>query len=141
MPDTDFTSGLMATTPGTSDIAGDVFGALGKSLMTSPGNDPFKNFGSALQSGNAGRTADEKKRLLIQALRGKGYSDQQIQTYLTNPQLASLMLGGSSSDTDADVMSGTPNMGAVTPGAGLSAGGGPDLSFGLSPLKNLFGGL
>lgn len=120
--------------PGPYDAAGDVFGALGKSLMTSPGNDPLRGFGGAIQGVNNAQTASEKTRQLIQTLRGKGLTDQQIQAAISNPSLLSGLSGSLTSDTDVMAM----------PTGGLSANPspGPIVSPGnLMSFGNLFGGL
>lgn len=92
-PDSSATSGAVTdpatATPSSGFDIGNVLGALGKSLMTSPGNNPLKNFGTAMQQTNA----DVQKQALLQKLKAMGMTDQQIALYSSNPTLLATLLG------------------------------------------------
>lgn len=125
-----FGTGMMGAPRTGYDVAASGLGALGRSLLTSPGNAPLQNLGTEVQRANTANAANDKQAL-IRALKAAGLSDLDAMTLATNPQAAMALLGGQSSGSFA------------SPGTSMAGSGSSD-TFGsmgaptLPPLGNSF---
>ena len=140
---TPFTAGLMGGGGGGVDV-GTVLGALGQSLLTSTRQNPFQNFGTALDRANKQADEQNSRAALVAVLIKSGMSPTEAQAYAMNPvaaklaievqgtakgeaaaRRASAIMGGLGSD-DASGSGATPKMSPDAPGgpaAGVSLNG------------------
>lgn len=71
---------------------GNIMHALGKSLMSSPRNNPMQGFGGALNSLAQAQQGGDQRKMLFELLKRAGFSDQEAQMYSSNPQLAQMAM-------------------------------------------------
>jgi hypothetical protein len=85
-------AGLLGLTGGKNSFAADTLESVGKSLMTSPRNNPLAGMGKAMQGVQQSNAADAQRRTLMQILKNAGFSDEDAMKYSANPVMAQMAM-------------------------------------------------
>jgi hypothetical protein len=85
-------AGLLGMMGGPNGFAGNAMQAAGRSLMTSPRNNPMAGFGKAMGDVQQSGAANAQRQMLIQMLKQAGFSDEEAASYASNPQLAQMAM-------------------------------------------------
>lgn len=75
------------------DYAGTIAGGLGRSLLSSPSNDPLKGFSTGLQAQAKANGFGTDQDAIVQKLKALGFTDEQARTLAQNPSLSQGILG------------------------------------------------